>query len=94
MGSLTWMCVEEVDQRAPGTKYQGGQGALEIPESGEWEVERKEAGFGASPLGHGATMEIINNLLELKLLELRGRDLGDNKVGGWDGPDFYKPGAA
>ena len=55
---------------------------------------RKEAGFGASPLGHGATMEIINNLLELKLLELRGRDLGDNKVGGWDGPDFYKPGAA
>ena len=76
------MCVEEVDQRAPGTKYQGGQGALEIPESGEWEVERKEAGFGASPLGHGATMEIINNLLELKLLKLRGRDLGDNKVGG------------
>lgn len=50
------------------------QGALEIPGSGEWEVGWKEARFWASPLGHGATMEIINHLLELKLPELCGRE--------------------
>ena len=60
--------------------------------SGRW--KGGEAGFGASPLGHGATMEIINNLLKLKLLELCGRDLGDNKVGGRGDPNFYEPGAA
>ena len=50
------------------------QGALEIPGSGEWEVGWKEAGFWASPLGHGATMGIINHLLELKLPQLCGRE--------------------